>query len=132
MFETVLYLPNVKKSDSVCEANRLIPYGVDSPACTCFRMDQTPECAPKIFLNPSGVHLRVSCCHSSLLPRPSVPGNVLLKPWSIALVLQGFTWFLSVLLFFSFGWNSRKTLLIEKFKIIFMWDGQFGELFFRE
>ena len=87
----------------------------------------------KIFLNPSGVHLRVSCGHSKLLPRPSVPGNDLLKPWSTALVLQGFTWFLSVLLFFfSFDWNYRMTLLIEKFKIIFMWYGQIGVLFFWE
>lgn len=108
VFETVLYLPNVKSLTPVYEANCLIPY-VDSPACTCFRMDQTPECAPKIFLNPSGVHLRVSC-HSRLLPRRSVPGNVLLKPWSTAFGLTGFTWFLSVLLFFPFGWNSRKTV----------------------
>lgn len=37
-----------------------------------------------------------------------------------------------VTFFFSFGWNSRKTLLIEKFKIILTWNGQFGVLFFHE
>ena len=46
MFETALYLPNVKKSDS---ANHLIPCGVDSPVCTYFRMDQAPECGPRFF-----------------------------------------------------------------------------------
>ena len=40
--------------------------------------------------------------------------------------------FLCYFFFFSFDWNYRMTLLIEKFKIIFMWYGQIGVLFFWE